>query len=79
MKTFTTKGYLDLPDEDEMRSNGCSDVVVLENESGTIQVQMTQDELEETGIEVDSEVVTDELMEKIVASLTEDGFLEVPL
>ena len=76
MKTFTTKGYLDLPDEDEMRSNGCSDVVVLENESGTIQVQMTQDELEETGIEVDSEVVTDELMDKVLAALIEDGLLE---
>jgi hypothetical protein len=76
MKTFTTKGYLDLPDEDEMRSNGCSDVVVLENESGTIQVQMNQDELEETGIEVDSEVVTDELMDKVLAALIEDGLLE---
>ena len=76
MKTFTTKGYLDLPDEDEMRSNGCSDVVVLENESGTIQVQMTQDELEETGIEVDSEVVTDELMDNVLAALIEDGLLE---
>ena len=79
MKTFTTKGYLDLPDEDEMRSNGCSDVVVLENESGMIQVQMTQDELEETGIEVDGDVVLDDLMEKIVTALTEEGLLEVPL
>ena len=79
METFTTKGYLDLPDEDEMRSNGCSDVLVLENESGTVQVQMTQDELEETGIEVDSEVVTDELMDKVVAALIEEGLLEQPI
>ena len=79
MKTFTTKGYLDLPDEDEMRSNGCSDVLVIENESGTVQVQMTQDELEETGIEVDSEVVTDELMDKVVAALIEEGLLEQPI
>lgn len=76
MKTLSTKGYLDLPDEDEMRSNGCSDLVVLENESGTVQVQMTQDELEETEIDVDSDVVTDDLMEKIVVALTEEGLLE---
>jgi hypothetical protein len=79
MKTLTTKGYTELPEEDEMRSNGCSELVVLENESGTIQVQMTVDELEEAGIEVDGDVVSDEVMNKVVASLVEEGLLEQPI
>jgi hypothetical protein len=76
MKIFSTRGYLELPEEDEMRSNGCSELVVLENESGTLQVQMTVDELEEAGIDVDGDVVSDEVMNKVIASLVEEGFLE---
>ena len=46
MQTFTTKGHMALPDEDEQRSNGSRDAYVLENESGTIQLEMTVKELE---------------------------------
>jgi hypothetical protein len=76
MKTLTTKGYLELPDEEEMRSNGCGDVVVLENESGTVQVEMTVTEMEATGIDLDGDVVSDEIMNKVVLSLIAEGLLE---
>jgi hypothetical protein len=79
MKIFSTRGYLELPEEDEMRSNGCIELVVLENESGTIQVQMTVDELDCTGIDVDGDVISDEVMTKMVASLVDEGFLEQPI
>lgn len=76
MKTLTTKGYLELPDEEEMRSNGCGEVVVLENESGSVQVEMTVTEMEATGIDLDGDVVSDEIMNKVVLSLIAEGLLE---
>lgn len=79
MQTFTTKGYMALPDEDEQRSNGCRDAYVLENESGSIQLEMTVQELEESGFEVDSDVIEDEVMEGLIEHLNTEGLLESPV
>jgi len=79
MQTFTTKGHMALPDEDEQRSNGSRDAYVLENESGTIQLQMTVKELEESGFEVDSDVIEDSVMEGLIEHLNTEGLLEAPV
>lgn len=79
MQTFTTKGYMSLPDENEQRSNGCRDACVLENESGSIQLEMTVQELEESGFEVDSDVIEDEVMNGLIEHLNTEGLLESPV
>jgi len=68
-----------LPDEGEQRSNGCRDAYVLENESGTIHLEMTVQELEESGFEVDSDVVEDSVMEGLIEHLNTGGLLEAPV
>lgn len=77
MKSYVTKGYLLLPDADEIRSNGCIDASVVENESKTIQLEATVEELE--GFDLDGDVIPDAVMEKVLASLSEDGMLENPI
>jgi hypothetical protein len=45
MQTFTTKAFSDLPDADEMRSNGPGvEVMILQNESETIELEALNDE-----------------------------------
>jgi hypothetical protein len=49
MQTFTTKAFSDLPDADEMRSNGPGvEVMILQNESETIELEALNDEVELT-------------------------------
>jgi len=74
MKSFVTKGYLQLPDADEIRSNGCLDALLVENESKTIQLEATVEELED--FDLDGDVIPDAVMDKVLASLSEDGLLE---
>jgi hypothetical protein len=74
MKSYVTKGFMLLPDADEIRSNGCLDVFVVENESKTVQLEATVEELED--FDLDGDVIPDALMEKVLASLSEDGLLE---
>jgi hypothetical protein len=77
MKSFVTKGYLLLPDADEIRSNGCLDALVVENESKTIQLEATVKELEE--FDLDGDVIPDAVMDKVLASLSADGLVEESL
>ena len=74
MKSFVTKGYLQLPDADEIRSNGCLDALLVENESKTIQLEATVEELED--FDLDGDVIPDAVMDTVLASLSEDGLLE---
>jgi hypothetical protein len=74
MKSFVTKGFMLLPDADEIRSNGCLDAFVVENESKTVQLEATVEELED--FDLDGDVIPDALMEKVLASLSDDGLLE---
>jgi hypothetical protein len=46
MQTFTTKGATDLLYADDFRSNGCPDVWCLLNESGTIELEATTEEVQ---------------------------------
>ena len=44
MQTYTTKAFSELPDADELRSNGSgADAMILQNESGTIELEATLD------------------------------------
>ena len=74
MKSYATKGYMLLPDADEIRSNGCMDAFVVENESKTIQLEATFEELE--GFDLDGDVIPDAVMDRVIAALSEDGLLE---
>ena len=84
MQTYTTKAFSDLPDADEMRSNGPGvEVMILQNESGTIQLEATLDEvesaLEELELEIDSDVIPDEVMIALIEHLNTKRVLDVPI
>ena len=84
MPTFTTKEFLLLPDADEMRSNGNHpEVVVLYNESGTIELEAVQSEVEEfeqeSGISIEADVVDDEIMNGLIEYLNLNRLLDVPV
>jgi hypothetical protein len=82
MQTFTTKAFSDLPDADEMRSNGPGDdVMILQNESGTIQLEATLDEVEsaaaELELEIDADVIPDEVMTALIEHLNSARVLDM--
>ena len=84
MQTFTTKAFSELPDADEMRSNGPGgDVMIFENESGKIQLEATLDEVEtamkELELEIDSDVIPDEVMTSLIEHLNTSRVLDVPI
>jgi hypothetical protein len=84
MQTYTTKAFLELPDADEMRSNGQGvDAMILQNESGTIELEATLDEVEtaadELALEIDSDVITDEVMSSLIEHLNSARVLVVPV
>ena len=83
MQTFTTKGATDLLYADDYRSNGCPDVWCLMNESGTIELEATTEEvqsvLEELELEVDADVVPDEVMTALIEHLNSARVLDVPV
>ena len=84
MQTFTTKAFSELPDAEEMRSNGPgSDVMILENESGKIQLEATLHEVEaamkELELEIDSDVISDELMNSLIERLNTARVLDAPV
>jgi len=82
MQTFTTKGATDLLYADDYRSNGCPDVWCLLNESGTIELEATTDEvnsaLEELELDTDSDVIPDEVMTSLIEYLNSARVLDVP-
>jgi hypothetical protein len=84
MQTFTTKAFSDLPDADEMRSNGPGvEVMILQNESGTIELEATLNEvetaLEELEISIDSDTIPDEVMTSLIEHLNTARVLDVPV
>ena len=68
-----------LPDADEMRSNGSGEACVIENVSGTVQLEMTVVELEQSGFEIDSDVIEDTIMEGLIENLNSERLLEQPI
>lgn len=84
MQTFTTKAFSELPDADEMRSNGPSvDAMILQNESGTIELEATLNEVEtaseELELGIDSDVISDEVMTSLIEHLNSARVLDVPV
>jgi hypothetical protein len=84
MQTYTTKAFSELPDADEMRSNGPGvDAMILQNESGTIELEATLDEVEtaadELALAIDSDVIPDEVMSSLIEHLNSSKVLDVPV
>ncbi len=83
MQTFTTKGATDLLYADDYRTNGCPDVWCLINESGTIELEATNEEvqsaLEELELEVDADVIPDEVMTSLIEHLNSARVLDLPV
>jgi hypothetical protein len=81
MKTFATKKGGELFDEDLENRARVIGLVVVENESGTIQVNLTSDEAEwferMTDIQIDSDVMPDEVVDDLLAWLKSESLLEV--
>jgi hypothetical protein len=84
MQKFTTKAFSLLPNADEMRSNGPGfDSVVLQNASGTVELEAIVDELDaftlECGGSIDSDVVDDQVMCGLIEYLNQNRLLDVPV
>ena len=83
MQIFTTKGAAELLYEDDFRSNGCPDVWCLQNESGTIELEATTEEVQsalvELQLDIDSDVVSDGVMSALVEHLNSTRALDVPV
>jgi hypothetical protein len=84
MQIFTTKAFSELPDADDMRSNGPGgDAMILQNESGTIELEATLDEVDastqELELEIDSDVIPDEVMTSIIEHLNTARALDLPV
>lgn len=80
MKTYTTKKAVKLVCRELEQRGRQSDLVVVENESGTIQIEATIDEIEDFEMvgnpPIDSDVITDELMTALLGHLEAENLLE---
>ena len=80
MKTYTTKKAVKLVCRELEQRGRQSDLVVVENESGTIQIEATIDEIEDFEMvgnpPVDSDVIADELMTALLGHLEAEQLLE---
>lgn len=83
MQTFTTKGATDLLYADDFRSNGCPDVWVLMNESGSIELEALTVEIETALVELELDIVgdciSDEVMNSLIEYLNSYRFLDFPI
>ena len=81
MKTFTTKKAGKLVCRELEQRGRQSDLVVVENESGTIQLEATIDEVEDFGRlgnpPIESDVIPDELMTALLGHLKAEELLEL--
>ena len=80
MKTYTTKKAVKLVCRELEQRGRQSDLVVVENESGTIQIEATIDEIEDFEMvgnsPIDSDVIPDELMTALLDHLKAEELLE---
>ena len=80
MKTYTTKKAVKLVCRELEQRGRQSDLVVVENESGTIQIEATIDEIEDFEMvgnpPIDSDVIADELMTALLGHLKAEKLLE---
>lgn len=80
MKTYTTKKAVKLVCRELEQRGRQSDLVVVENESGTIQIEATTDEIEDFEMvgnpPIDSDVIADDLMTALLGHLEAEKLLE---
>jgi|GEM_PF-1577283 len=80
METYTTKKAVKLVCRELEQRGRQSDLVIVENESGTIQIEATTDEIEDFEMvgnpPIDSDVIPDELMTALLDHLKAEELLE---
>lgn len=80
MKTLATKLGGELLNEDLEKRQRVNDLVIVENESGTMQVNLTTDEVDDfermSEQQIDSDVMPDEVVSKLLSFLRNEGLLE---
>jgi len=80
MKTLTTKNAVKLVCRELEQRGRQWDLVVVENESGTIQIEATTDQIEDFEMvgnpPIDSDVIADELMTALLEHLKAEELLE---
>ena len=80
METYTTKKAVKLVCRELEQRGRQSDLVIVENESGTIQIEATTDEIEDFEMvgnpPIDSDVIPDELMTVLLVHLEAEKLLE---
>ena len=80
MKTFTTKKAVKLVCRELEQRGRQWDLVVVENESGTIQIEATTDEIEDFEMVgnplIDSDVIADDQMTSLLTQLQVEELLE---
>jgi hypothetical protein len=83
MQTFTTKGATDLLYADDFRNNGCPDVWILQNESGSIELEATTEEvqsaLKELELGIDADLIPDVVMTSLIERLNSSRALDEPI
>jgi hypothetical protein len=80
MKSYTTKDAAKLVCRELEQRGRQWDLVVVENESGTIQIEATTDEIEDFEMvgnpPIDSDVIANDLMAKLLEHLQFEDLLE---
>lgn len=80
MKTYTTKKAVKLVCRELEQRGRQSDLVIVENESGTIQIEATLDEIEDFEMvgnpPIDSDIIPGELMTALLDHLKAEELLE---
>jgi hypothetical protein len=80
VKTLTTKAAVKALKRELGERARQMDLVVVENESGTVQVEATTDQIEDfermESKVVDSDVISDQLMDALVEFLRRENLLE---
>ncbi len=80
MKTLTTKAAVKALKRELGERARQMDLVVVENESGTVQAEATTDQIEDfermESKVVDSDVISDQLMDALVEFLRRENLLE---
>ncbi len=80
MITLTSANAIDLVKRELGARARQRDLAVIENQSGTVQLEVTSDELDDFeragNPAVDSDMISDELMEALVSYLKREALLE---
>lgn len=80
MKILATKRGGKLLNEDLETRSRQNELLVVENESGTVQINLTSDEADDferiTDLQIDSDVMSDAVVAELVSFVEREGLLE---